>query len=83
MPRITVGTVVKLLIASVIIGFVLAKLEYSPKDLIASVFQNLQGILEWSVDAFGDAITYALLGAVIVIPIWLISYLLQWMKKEK
>jgi len=36
-----------------------------------------KSLAEWSFEAFGSAISYILLGAVIVLPIWLIFYLLR------
>jgi hypothetical protein len=71
MPQITVGTVVKLIILSLIV------------DLLRNVFGNIDSIVQWSVNAFGSAASYILLGAVIVVPIWAILFLLRWMKQSK
>jgi len=83
MPQITVGTVVKLIILSLIVGLLLAWFEVTPQDLVRDVFGNIDEIVQWSVDVFGSAASYILLGAVIVVPIWAILYLLRWLKQPK
>jgi len=75
LPRITTSTVVKLIIASLCVGLVLAYFDTDPLDLlylardqIASILGDASGWVQW-------AIKYIFIGAVVVIPIWLISYL--------
>ena len=75
MPKITVATVIKLLVASFIVGMALAYLELSPKDVIAWAQDALTDVLGNATDYIQWAISYVLLGAVIVVPIWLLSYL--------
>jgi hypothetical protein len=82
MPRITVGTVVKLIILSLIVGLLLNWFNVSPQALLRDIFGNIDSIVQWSVDAFGSAASYILLGAVIVVPIWAILFLLRWMKQS-
>lgn len=80
MPRITVGTVVKLLIVSLIVGFVLTSLSIAPQDVLQFGIDTARKIFDWCVDMFGNAITYILIGAVVVLPIWLIIYLLRFIR---
>ncbi len=75
MPRITIHTVLKLLIASLCVGMLLAFFNLSPQDIISSaknffgdMFANMGDWVQW-------AVSYVLLGAVVVVPIWLVSYL--------
>ena len=77
MPRISGGTVVKLLIFSLLVGLVLAGLNVGPQDVFQYGIDNVEKIFNWAVDLFGKAFTYILLGAVVVIPIWLVFYLLR------
>lgn len=77
MPRITVGTVVKLLIVSLIVGFILTSLSIAPQDVLQFGVDSVKKIFDWSIDVFGNAITYILIGAVVVLPIWLVFYLLR------
>lgn len=83
MPQITVGTVVKLIILSLIVGLLLNWFNVSPQDLMRDIFGNIDAIMQWSVDAFGSATSYILLGAVIVVPIWAILFALRWLKQSK
>ena len=75
MPKITVATVIKLLVASLLVGMALAYLELSPKDLIGWAQETFADILGNASDYVQWAVSYVLLGAVIVVPIWLLSYL--------
>lgn len=75
LPRITAATVVKLVVASLCVGLVLAWLGKDPIDLlywardgIAGVLGDASGWVQW-------AVKYIFIGAVIVVPIWLIHYL--------
>lgn len=77
MPRITGGTVVKLLIFSLLVGFLLTWLNVGPQDVFQYGIENAEKIFNWAVDLFGNALTYILLGAVVVLPIWLVFYLLR------
>ena len=77
MPQLNVGTLVKLLIASLVVGMIMAFLGVTPRDVLGYVtgFANeaMNNAATWA----GSAISYVLLGAVIVIPIWLLSVLFK------
>ena len=77
MPKITGATIIKLLIACFLVGFALAVFQINPRDLFTHAAEMAQSIAQWSVNVFGEAISYILLGAVVVIPIWLFFYLLR------
>ena len=77
MPKITGSTIFKLIIACFLVGFGLALFRIDPRDLLTSAANLARSLAQWSVSVFGDALSYILLGAVIVIPIWLIFYLLR------
>jgi Family of unknown function (DUF6460) len=66
------GVIVRLAIYSVIVGIVLAALGLSPFQLFDYARVMMLRIYHLGFDAFGWAAQYFLLGAVIVIPIWLI-----------
>ncbi len=77
MPPITLGTVVKLLLASLVIGMLMAWFDASPIDVFVWARDGLR-------DAFGDALAwaqwgvkYVLLGAIVVVPVWLAFYLIR------
>lgn len=75
MPRITLGTVFKLLILCFIVGLLLTMLNINPQNIIWWLVDAVVSLVEWSISVFGKALTYILIGAVVVIPIWLVLYL--------
>lgn len=62
----------RLIIISIIVGIVLTALGYNPQDLAAAISDLFQAIANLGFDWIESAVQYFLLGAVIVIPIWLI-----------
>lgn len=75
LPKITIGTVVKLLIASMLVGMVLAFFNLTPGTIVEWVQTSLKDVASNFASYFQWALSYILLGAVIVVPIWLVSYI--------
>ncbi len=82
MPKITIATIVQLVVWSLVVGAVLAFFDITPlaiwhylSDRVRDLVENFQGFV-------GKALTYILLGAVIVVPIWLLSYLFKALKSR-
>jgi predicted histidine transporter YuiF (NhaC family) len=75
MPPVTVATVVKLLVWSLVVGAVLAFLNLTPQEVFGWVAGTLEGLVDNLQHYTGRAISYLLLGAVIVVPIWALNYL--------
>jgi hypothetical protein len=75
LPRITATTVVKLLIASLCVGLILAYFNTDPLQLLAWARNQVTGLLGDATGWVQWAIKYVFIGAVIVVPIWLINYL--------
>lgn len=70
------GVIVKLVLLSIVVGVILSWLSWSPADIIDWVV----GLFDWLwVSVFGSlerAVDYFILGAAIVVPIFIISRLL-------
>jgi hypothetical protein len=66
------AVLVRLILVSILVGVVLAALGLDPFDIISSVERLIRSIWNMGFDAFRWLWRYFLLGAVIVIPIWLI-----------
>ncbi len=84
-----VGTVVRLLLASLVVGLVLRWLELQPGDLIeraraalTAAFEFARQVLGQLVDSGGDLVGYTLLGAIIVVPVWLLSHLWKALRRR-
>jgi len=82
MPADIKDTLIKILVFSFVIGVLLSFFEINPKELLANfgdtvqeIFSIVARIIEW-------AVKYILLGAVVVIPIWFIFFLLGKAKKK-
>ena len=77
MPKITVWTVIKLAIACLLVGLVMLVLGLGPSDILGSG----KRIVDWFIETFAGFVsgagTYILLGAAVVLPIWLILYFLK------
>jgi hypothetical protein len=63
----------RLILLSILVGVVLAAIGFDPWNIVSSIRLLFQRIWEFGFDAINGLWRYFLLGAVIVIPIWLIS----------
>ena len=68
-PLVVLG---KLILLSILIGVVLSALGLDPRDIFQSLRRFIQNIWDMGFDAIRWLWQYFLLGAVIVIPIWLL-----------
>ncbi|WP_425410258.1 DUF6460 domain-containing protein [Hyphococcus sp.] len=70
-------TVLQLAIVSIVVGALFTLLGIGPKEFWRGVFSNVKSIVASLGENFGDIVitlgTYLLIGAAIVIPIWLIA----------
>lgn len=82
MPKITVSTVVKLLIVSFFVGWGLSLLDLTPMELLRGVFDRFDSLLNWVSRSAGEIISYILIGAMVVVPIWIILYLIEWSRQR-
>jgi hypothetical protein len=68
-----VGVIVRLIVISIIVGIVLSALNIDPWSIPYHIERVFRGIYEMGFDIFRNAFGYFLLGAIIVIPIWLLT----------
>ena len=82
MQRTMVGTTVKLLLASLVVGLVLSALNITPNE----VFDRIALLARYAVDTGGDfaawAFGYIILGAAVVIPIWLVMVVFRRIRRR-
>ena len=83
MPKITGSTVVKLVIACFLVGLFLAWLNLDAQDLLTETVRLAKDLANWSVARFGKAMSYIMGGAVVVLPIWLVFYLMRAVRRGK
>jgi hypothetical protein len=72
-----VGTLVRLVLLSIVVGIVFSVLGITPFNLIERMQQLVSRIIDLGFDAFRSIITYFLLGAVVVIPVWFVVRLFR------
>lgn len=72
MPRNLGSTLLRLFILSLIIGLVLSAFDIRPESLLGAVGGTVESIFNVVVDTVEWAVPFVLIGAVVVIPIWLI-----------
>jgi hypothetical protein len=73
-------TIVKLVILSVVVGFVMSMMGWTPWDLVDLVSDGVRKLWRSGFRALGDVGNYLLVGAVIVIPIFILMRILNWRK---
>ena len=77
MPSRIGSTIVKLAILSLLIGMALSFFEVSPQRLLENFGETVQDIFEIAVSMVEWAVPYVLLGAVVVVPIWVVFAVLR------
>jgi hypothetical protein len=71
------GVAVRLILLSILVGVVLSAIGLDPLDIIASVRRLFFAVWNLGFDAVNWVWRYFLLGAVIVIPVWIIIRLMN------
>ena len=71
------AVIFKLALLSVLVGVILNALDLNPFDIIRSIRQLFQAVWDLGFEAFERLWRYFLLGAVLVVPIWLIVRLVR------
>ena len=67
--KIDAGTIIKLVIYSFLVGALLYWLNWSPGDVYGWIANRVADVWDWLV---GSGLKYVLLGATIVVPIFLL-----------
>ena len=82
MPANIKDTLIKILVFSFVIGVLLSFFEINPKELLANFGDTVQDIFAIVARVIEWAVKYILLGAVVVVPIWFIFFLIGKAKKK-
>jgi hypothetical protein len=70
-----VAVAFRLILLSILVGVVLAAIGFDPWNIVNSIRLLIQRIWNLGFDAINGLWRYFLLGAVIVVPVWLLSRL--------
>ena len=79
--KIAPSDILRLVFLSILVGFLLAVFRVDPRRLWVDFFGTLadawEGVVNFVMHSAADLINYFILGAVIVVPIWLILRVLR------
>lgn len=67
------GVVIRLALLSIVVGIVLSVLGITPQNFLDRLNTIITNIYELGFGAFESILGYLLLGAMVVVPIWLIT----------
>jgi flagellar biosynthesis protein FlhB len=81
-PRITFTTVLRILLASLLVGMAMAFLDIQPGDILHWLTGSLDEALANAQAWAGWTVKYVLLGAVVVVPIWVLWHALQLLRRR-
>lgn len=68
---------IKLALLSILVGFVLTVIGLDPRNILWSIEALIRSVFNLGFEAFDWLWRYLLLGAVIVVPLWLITRFIQ------
>lgn len=76
-PRRILAIVAKLFILSVVVGWVISVLDLSLEGFFGHLAEAFGAVVDWVRWIIGWTLPYAAVGALVVIPLWLVSVLLR------
>jgi hypothetical protein len=68
-----IGVFVRLVVLSLVVGVILSALGITPQNFFFQINVLLQRIVDLGFGAFQSVVEYLLLGAMVVVPIWLVA----------
>ncbi len=77
------GTIIRLVLLSIAVGIVFSALGITPANILERLQLLIRRIADLGFGTIEWAFTYFLLGAVVVIPIWLIMRLISQAKRPR
>jgi hypothetical protein len=77
------ATVIKLLVASFVVGLVLSFLDIDPFRLFHHFWETVSAVVERVVSFADWSVRYVALGAIVVVPLWLIPTVLRWIGRHR
>lgn len=73
--------ILRLVFLSFVVGIILSALDLDPLDLFHMVINFFERLWNMGFDALGRVGNYLVIGAIVVVPIWLLSRLLSMTKR--
>ncbi|MCW9032991.1 MAG: DUF6460 domain-containing protein [Alphaproteobacteria bacterium] len=76
-------TIIRLIIMSLVVGIMLKFFNVDPQNLLASIGRLFEKVIEIGAKLVEWGFDYVILGAAVVIPIWLVMFLIRYAKAKK
>jgi hypothetical protein len=76
------GVIIRLVLLSIVVGIVLSVLGITPQNFLERLNTIVTNIYELGFGAFESVLGYLLLGAMVVVPIWLITRVVSASKRR-
>jgi hypothetical protein len=73
----TLGRIIGYVLLCFIVGVILTMCDVRPQDLLTNTWATIRSIVDLSIGTLSWAFKYILLGAVVVVPIAVVGYLLR------
>ena len=83
MQKSALSTIIKLAIVSLLVGFALVFFGIEPADLVKGLGGTVVSIYELVLEFLRSSMKYVLIGAIVVVPVWLVFYLIGLAKRKK
>jgi uncharacterized oligopeptide transporter (OPT) family protein len=77
------GVLIRLALLSIVVGVVLSALGITPDNFFYQIRLLLQRIYDLGFGAFQSVVEYLVLGAMVVVPIWLITRLIKSLRRSR
>ncbi len=74
--------ILRLVFLSFVVGVILSALNLDPLEIVDIAVQFVQRLWEMGFDAIGSILRYFVLGAIIVVPVWLLIRVLNLGKRS-
>jgi hypothetical protein len=78
-----VGVLVRLVLLSIVVGVILSALGITPSNFFYQINVLLRRIYDLGFGAFESVVEYLVLGAMVVVPIWLIARLFKMRRSDE
>jgi len=83
MQKSAFSTIVKLAVVSLFVGYALYFFGIEPADLVKSLGSTVVKIYELVLDFLRASMKYVLIGAVVVVPVWLVFFVIGLIRRKK
>lgn len=75
---------IRLALISIVVGVVLSTLDLKPSQLIEYTVRLVHRIYDLGLGAFESVFRYLLVGAIVVVPVWLIArFIASWRRTDE